>query len=61
MSRARLIAGGEVAIPVFSSYRIVCCAMGMCSVETFNKFFTVAILTAINLLNYMDRFTLAGQ
>ena len=35
--------------------------MGMCTEENFNKFFTVAILTAINLLNYVDRFTLAGQ
>ena len=34
--------------------------MGMCTAETFNKYFTVAILTIINLLNYMDRFTLAG-
>ena len=35
--------------------------MGMCTAETFNKYFTVAILTIINLLNYMDRFTLAGR
>ena len=34
--------------------------MGMCTEDTFNKYFTVAVLTAINLLNYMDRFTLAG-
>ena len=35
--------------------------MGMCTAESFNKYFTVAVLTAINLLNYMDRFTLAGR
>ena len=35
--------------------------MGMCTADTFNKYFTVAVLTAINLLNYMDRFTLAGK
>lgn len=34
--------------------------MGLCTADTFNKYFTVAVLTAINLLNYMDRFTLAG-
>lgn len=32
--------------------------MGRC--RDFNKYFTVAVLTAINLLNYMDRFTIAG-
>lgn len=36
-------------------------AMGMYTADTFNKYFTVAVLTAINLLNYMDRFTLAGK
>ncbi len=34
--------------------------MGMCSRSTFNKVFAVAILTAINFLNYMDRYTIAG-
>ena len=35
-------------------------AMGLCTRESFNKYFAVFILTAINLLNYMDRYTLAG-
>ena len=35
--------------------------MGLMTAETFNKFFTVAILTGINLLNYMDRYTIAGK
>jgi hypothetical protein len=35
--------------------------MGMYTADGFNKYFTVAVLTAINLLNYMDRFTLAGS
>lgn len=35
--------------------------MGLITAETFNKYFTVLILTAINLLNYMDRYTIAGK
>lgn len=33
----------------------------MCSRSTFNKAFAVAILTGINFLNYMDRYTIAGR
>ena len=29
--------------------------------EDYNKYFTVGVLTCINLLNYMDRFTIAGR
>ena len=35
--------------------------MGLMTAETFNKYFTVVVLTMINLLNYMDRFTIAGE
>ena len=35
--------------------------MGLINGDTFNKYFTVFILTTINLLNYMDRFTIAGN
>ena len=35
--------------------------MGLITAESFNKYFAVFILTAINLLNYMDRFTIAGK
>lgn len=35
--------------------------MGLMTADGFNKFFTVAVLTGINLLNYMDRFTIAGE
>ena len=35
--------------------------MGMFSAACFTRYFTVGVLTAINLLNYMDRYTLAGK
>lgn len=35
--------------------------MGLITAETFNRYFAVVILTVINLLNYMDRFTIAGR
>ena len=35
--------------------------MGKFSAACFTRYFTVGVLTAINLLNYMDRFTLAGK
>ena len=33
----------------------------MLSATCFTSYFTVGVLTGINLLNYMDRFTLAGM
>ena len=35
--------------------------MGKFSAACFTRYFTVGVLTAINLLNYMDRYTLAGK
>jgi hypothetical protein len=35
--------------------------MGLLPAGSFNKYFTVGILTGINLLNYMDRYTIAGK
>ena len=33
----------------------------MLSATCFTSYFTVGVLTGINLLNYMDRYTLAGR
>lgn len=36
-------------------------AMGLLDAVEWGKVVTVAVLTAINLLNYVDRWTLAGE